>query len=124
MRPQISALVLVCSSLLAFAPEAAADPPLSTAEGPLARTKSAALYEESLGYYEKHKYEQARLSLVAAWALHRHWQIAALLGACELKLGKHRDAAEHFAIALRTVGPDAAPDAVKNLHAMNAEVTT
>jgi hypothetical protein len=56
--------------------------------------KGAALYEHG-------DYARAEAAFLAAWALKQHFQIAGNLGACQMKLGKYRDAAEHLRYFLR-----------------------
>ena len=68
--------------------------------------KARQLYEEGLASIQKQKWLEARASLLAAWALNKHWQIAANLAGCELELGKFRDAAEHAAYYLKNSPPD------------------
>jgi tetratricopeptide (TPR) repeat protein len=64
--------------------------------------QAQAAYErgDKIGAYEAYK---------AAWALQRSYDIAGNLGGLELKLGKHRDAAEHFAFALEDFPPTGDP---------------
>lgn len=47
------------------------------------------------------QWQEAYEAYRSAWSLKQHFQIAANLGRAELKLGKHRDAAEHLAFFLR-----------------------
>jgi hypothetical protein len=50
---------------------------------------------------EQQKWDQCRATLLAAWGIKKHPQIAGNLAACEVKLGFYRDAAEHIAYFLR-----------------------
>jgi tetratricopeptide (TPR) repeat protein len=78
-----------------------ANPPKSDAKTDQARElhlKGAALFAQG-------QYERAEAAFLAAWALKKHYQIAANLGDCELKLGKYRSAAEHLAFFLREQPP-------------------
>jgi len=59
------------------------------------------LHNEADALFTKGDYERARVAYLAAWALKKHFQIAASLGDCELRLGRFRDAAEHLTFALR-----------------------
>jgi hypothetical protein len=59
------------------------------------------LHVKGAGLYDQGQYDKAEAAFLAAWALKKHYQIAANLGACEVKLGKYRDAAEHLAFFLR-----------------------
>jgi hypothetical protein len=101
---------------LAQTPDA---PPANTS--PAARDKARVLYEEGLRHFTKKDYEQARVSLQAAWSLLRHWQIATLLGAAELNLGQYRAAAEHLGIALRTFGSDGSQAELRKIQSLNDE---
>lgn len=64
--------------------------------------KARDLYNEGRDHYAAGRFDRAHASFLAAWALKRHWQIAGMLGECELKLNRYRDAAEHLAFALRS----------------------
>jgi hypothetical protein len=68
--------------------------------------KARQLYDEGLAAIQKSKWLEARASLLAAWSLTKHWQIAANLAGCELELGKFRDAAEHAAFYLQNAPAD------------------
>ncbi|WP_437763330.1 PEGA domain-containing protein [Sorangium sp. So ce281] len=46
--------------------------------------------------WNQRRYEECRASLLAAWSIKPYRQIAGNLGACEIKLGLYRDAAEHL----------------------------
>ncbi|MBI4702150.1 MAG: PEGA domain-containing protein [Deltaproteobacteria bacterium] len=54
------------------------------------------LHVEGVEHFRNGDYDKARAAFTAAFAIKRHWQIAGALGACELKLGLYRDAAEHL----------------------------
>ncbi|WP_437896217.1 hypothetical protein [Sorangium sp. So ce124] len=47
------------------------------------------------------KYDQCHAWFLAAWSIRPHRQIAGNLAACELKVGRYRDAAEHLAFLMR-----------------------
>ncbi len=96
-----AAVLFLCSA--AIAPDAAADP-----VGPPPDTLSSAwtdrardLYNQGREQFGRKQYEQAHASFRAAWALKKHWQIAAMLGHCEVNLSRWRDAAEHLSWAVR-----------------------
>lgn len=59
------------------------------------------LHLKGAGLYEHGDYARAEAAFLAAWALKQHFQIAGNLGACQMKLGKYRDAAEHLRYFLR-----------------------
>jgi hypothetical protein len=65
------------------------------------------LFVKGVKAYEQGKWDQCRAALLAAYAIKRHAQIAGNLADCELKLGKHRDAAEHAWFFLHALRPDA-----------------
>jgi hypothetical protein len=73
----------------------AAGPPTPSREATVMTDKARQLYEEGVAAFKKGKTLEAHASFVAAWALNRHWQIAANLADSELELGKFREAAEH-----------------------------
>ena len=75
-----------------------------------ATDRARALHIEGARLFEAGKYDQAYVAFVAAWALKKHPQIAANLADCEMKLGKYRDAAEHFAFVVRDPSNEAKPD--------------
>ncbi|HTE17232.1 MAG TPA: hypothetical protein VK689_02495, partial [Armatimonadota bacterium] len=51
--------------------------------------------------YAGQKWQEAEEAFLGAWAIRKTYDIAANLGHAEHKLGKWRNAAEHFAFALR-----------------------
>ncbi|XXT19274.1 PEGA domain-containing protein [Sorangium sp. So ce429] len=63
--------------------------------------KAGQLYDEGLAALNQSRWAEAHASFLAAWRIKQHYQIAANLGVAELRLGKHRDAAEHLAWYLR-----------------------
>jgi hypothetical protein len=65
------------------------------------------LFAKGFKAAEQHRWDQCRAALLAAFAIRPHPQVAGNLAACELKLGLHRDAAEHIAYFLRELKPDA-----------------
>jgi hypothetical protein len=80
--------------------QAQADKP-SVAEGEALTDKARQLYEEGLKAMVASRWAEAHASFLAAWRIKPHYQVASNLGAAELKLGKHRDAAEHLTWYLR-----------------------
>src|ERR1700687_6037278 len=101
MRLHRLAFALCSATSVIFVMPVAAQPkspaPLPTAVAAAARAR--ALHVEGARLFELGKYDQAYVAFLAAWALKKHPQIAANLGDCEVKIGKYRDAAEHFAFA-------------------------
>lgn len=62
--------------------------------------KALALQTRGAELLDKGQNEAALVELRASWALKKNPETAALLGACELKLGQFRAAAEHLYIGL------------------------
>ena len=75
-----------------------------------ATDRARALHVEGAKLYDEGKYEQAYVAFVAAWALKKHPQIAGNLADCEMKLGKYRDAAEHYRFITRNAAGDVKPE--------------
>ncbi|WP_437296034.1 hypothetical protein [Sorangium sp. So ce426] len=61
------------------------------------------------------KYDQCHAWFLAAWSIRPHRQIAGNLAACELKVGRYRDAAEHLAFLMRPT-PDGKPTPLSQEH--------
>jgi tetratricopeptide (TPR) repeat protein len=76
-------------------PSAAATAPATTG------ARARELFRQGNALYEADKPAEAEALYREAWALQKTWDIACNLGVVELDLGKHRDAAEHLAFALR-----------------------
>lgn len=95
----------------AFAADTARSPAGTTAPTTVAATDRArSLHIEGAKLYDEGKYEQAYVAFVAAWALKKHPQIAGNLADCEMKLGKYRDAADHYRFITRNVAGDVKPE--------------
>jgi hypothetical protein len=62
-------------------------------------------YRRGMARFHIGQYARARSSFLSAWALEQHWTLSLALGDCCLKMGRQRDAAEHFDHALRTMPP-------------------
>jgi len=62
-------------------------------------------FRRGMARFHSGQFAQARSSFLSAWTLEPHWTIALGLGDCCLKMGRHREAAEHFDYALRTMPP-------------------
>jgi tetratricopeptide (TPR) repeat protein len=119
MRSTIFATCLAAS--LCVTAGAVAQPSKPSASGPegIARTDQAReLYLKGVALYEQAQFEKAEAAFLAAWALKKHYQIASNLGACEMKLGRYRDAAEHLAFFLREQPPTASRDDRKRTQAL------
>lgn len=75
----------------------AAEPVESKTEKAALTAQAGVLYDQGAAAYKEQKWAQARAAFLAAWALEKHWQIAANLADTEIQLGRFRDAAEHAA---------------------------
>ncbi len=105
-----------------------AAPPQSdiAAEPDAMSEKAAELFREAVKLFRDKKFAQAEVSFEAAWALNRTHKTASNLGQAEMALGKYREAAEHFAFAVR-VAPASDPVRANNekrLAAMKAKLAT
>lgn len=60
------------------------------------------LFTQGTAALEAGKHEDALRAFQAAWKLRKTHDVAANLAQAEIQLGKHRDAAEHLAFALRS----------------------
>lgn len=76
-------------------------PRTESAEVEALNDKARQLYLEGLEALKKSRWADAHASFLAAWRIKPHYQIASNLGMSELKVGKHRDAAEHLTWYLR-----------------------
>src|SRR6185437_10486880 len=89
-----------------------------------ARTDQAReLHIKGVALYEQGQFDKAEAAFLAAWALKKHYQIASNLGACEMKLGRFRDAAEHLAFFLREQPSTGNPEDRKRTQALFDEAT-
>ena len=68
--------------------------------------KSRQLFNDGLTAYSQHRWEDAYAAFLASWALTNHYSIEGNLAECEMKLGRSRDAAEHFAHYARELAKD------------------
>ncbi|WP_437711866.1 PEGA domain-containing protein [Sorangium sp. So ce448] len=85
---------------------------------------TAAMTEESRKLYlngvqaaSESRWEAAHAMFLAARALHPHYTIDGNLAACELQMGRYRDAAEHLARYLRELKMDATSTAEERAQA-------
>jgi hypothetical protein len=58
--------------------------------------KARALYADGLRAYEQAHFADAHAAFLAAWALEKHYSIACNLGDVEMRLARHREAAQHL----------------------------
>ena len=109
MRIHIALFVSSFVGVLASALPVRAQPAPAAAtksEGDALTRKARQLYAEGVKAYQQAKWEEARASFLAAWALAKHYTIAGNLADCEMRLGLYRDAAEHLAYYVREVVND------------------
>ncbi len=108
MRSTATRILCTAALLLALpaVAHAGGPSPSPSPETVVMTDKARQLYEEGLAAIQKSKWLEARASLLAAWSLLKHWQIAANLAGCELELAKFRDAAEHAAFYLHNAPAD------------------
>jgi hypothetical protein len=117
-----SALFATCvAASLYFSVGAAAQPskpPAAPPEGGARTDQARELFVKGVALYDQGQFEKAEAAFLAAWALKKHYQIASNLGACEMKLGRYRDAAEHLAFFLREQPPTANQEDRKRTQAL------
>ena len=101
----VAALLLGLPLTGAAQPAPASTASAATDSDPMS-DKALELFNEGKKLFREGKYGQAEASFEAAWAIAlKSKGIAANLGECEMRLGKHREAAEHLAISLRLAPP-------------------
>lgn len=72
--------------------------------------------------FEKEKYDVALTEYQAAWKLTKAYDLAAIMGQAEMRLEKYKDAAEHFAYALKNFPLSGDEELRKNTEASLAMV--
>jgi tetratricopeptide (TPR) repeat protein len=106
MRAIGSAAIVAALQLIPATTFAGPDPkPADDAGATIEAEQARQLYLEGEKYYQAGEFARAEVAYRAAWAIKKHWQIALNLGDCEIRNGKHREAAEHLAYVDRTI-PD------------------
>jgi len=102
MRTFAFALLFASLTLAGFQARADEPRPAPTTAAPDSpEARAADLFRRGNELYDNGKFAEAEKLYREVWALSKTWDIACNLGAVELDLGKHRDAAEHLAYALR-----------------------
>jgi hypothetical protein len=86
------------AALLLFAQAAGAQPP---ADDDAVSRRVADLYKRANALYDQKKLPEAEALYREAWGLRHTWDVATNLGAIEFDLGKPKEAATYFAVALR-----------------------
>src|SRR5262245_46303705 len=97
----VAFFVLAAAMVVAVPAAAQQAAPTSSSASPAAIHKAEALFQEALRLIGQEKWAEAEQKLLAAWALHATFDIAANLGQTQARLGKHRQAAQNLAFALR-----------------------
>jgi hypothetical protein len=82
---------------------------------PAISDRARALYMEGIKAADAKNWAGAHAAFLEAYKQSDHYQIAANLGSMEIKLGRHRDAAEHLAIYLRKAPSDKVKDRMRAL---------
>ncbi len=110
LRPSLCAAVLalavVSRPVAAQAPAGSASPTIAAAPVEAMTAKARELYADGLKAFQQQKWPEAYAAFTGAWALQKHYAVAGNLGAAEVQLGRHRDAAEHLAIYTRGMAGD------------------
>lgn len=96
-------------SVLAFGLLQAASPSRAAAETPSKETAARAHYDKGATYYREGDYARAWLEFTSAHQLLPRVQFYFNMARCEVKLGRRKDALEHFRLYLEGVPGD--PDA-------------
>src|SRR5271156_6038694 len=102
--PLVSLLAALAASTPCAAQQGA---PLAKPVAQAMTEKARQLFADGVKAYQQSRWADAHAAFLAAWALSKHYSIAGNLADCELKLGLHRDAAEHFARYVREMAKDA-----------------
>lgn len=106
------------------APASSATP---STEAPIAAEIDATarqLFVDGVAAFERQEYAKAYASLLAAWNVKKHWQIAASLGAAAREVGKPVEAATYFAYYERESPADRKEKAKALLAEVAAKVGT
>jgi hypothetical protein len=91
------ARIAACALVLGAAPSVARAQGADSA----AVIEQRRIFEEGNRLYDAGKFAEADVKYLAAWNINKTFDVGGNLGSVELKLGKPRAAAEHFAYALR-----------------------
>jgi hypothetical protein len=89
-------LTLALASGIPAAAQGQPRPDAPAATSAAATERARKLYDEAARLYDEGRYAQAYVAFAAAWAIKKQPGMAGNLADCAVKLGKHRDAAEHL----------------------------
>ncbi len=96
---------LLLALALAFAPTLSSSPASATGADTAETKEARDLMNKGNTFFRKGDWPRAHAAYSAAWALKKHFSIAANLADVELRLGKHREAAEHLTYYLANLPP-------------------
>ncbi len=114
LRSRLAPLCALLASgvVSAWSPSAAAQHPTGSKGPAVARADDeqefAALMRQGIAEYRSGNLEGARQDLLRAWDLQKDKDLAATLAEVEMKLGRYRDAAEHWERYINALPPDRA----------------
>jgi hypothetical protein len=80
------------------------------------------LFDRGVKAMDEQRWEDCRASFLAAWNIHRNYQVAGNLALCESKLGRNAEAAEHAAFFLHEMPPTAPADRKASAEALFKEI--
>ncbi len=98
-----------------FAQSSASGPPIDTETSPEISESVRAILKEGVKLAEAKNWQGAHAKFLEAFKQSDHYTIAANLGSMEIKMGRHREAAEHLAVYLRKVPADKVKDRMRAL---------
>ncbi|WP_437296030.1 hypothetical protein [Sorangium sp. So ce426] len=114
MKSRRSIAASLLAILLLSPATANAAPPAPPREDALSKIASD-MFAKGEKAWMQGKYDLCHAWFLAAWSIRPHRQIAGNLAACELKVGRYRDAAEHLAFLMRPT-PDGKPTPLSQEH--------
>jgi hypothetical protein len=100
---------------------ASAQPAAPAPPGDSSAAEARRLLEQGADAYQKGDYPGAEAAFEQSFKLKPTYDTASNLGSAEAKQGKHREAAEHFAFALRNLPTSESPDTQEKLAKLLAE---
>ena len=126
-RPFTPALAVLLAATAIAAPSFAQAPapavPPAVSPAAAAAVSAPELYTCGVAAAKVNDWPKAYDCFLAAWKIKQHYTVGAQLGRAELKLGKHKDAADHFSFLLHEV-KDLNPDARAQVQQMLGEATS
>ncbi|MDI1430159.1 hypothetical protein [Polyangium sorediatum] len=95
--------------------------PATAPQAEEATIRARKLHEDGLALYRAEQFSEAHAVFSAAWNLRKQYQIAGVLGDCEMRLGKYKDAAEHLAYYVKEYPQDRPVQYLERARAMLEE---